>query len=107
MSNTAALTKQQTLKVAKLANLQIADSKLESLSEELNGVLDYVGTISQLKTTNTPETHQVTNLTNVFREDEIDQSRILTQDQALSGAKRTHSNYFVVAATIDKEQNDL
>ena len=65
-----------------------------------------VGYVSQLQSVNTEdvvETSQVTGLENVLREDEIDESRILTQEEALSGAKSTHNGFFVVDRIFEEK----
>jgi len=41
-------------------------------------------------------------LKNVTREDKIDETRMLSQKEALSQAKKTHKGFFVVPAVIHK-----
>ncbi|MBI5620037.1 Asp-tRNA(Asn)/Glu-tRNA(Gln) amidotransferase GatCAB subunit C, partial [Candidatus Gottesmanbacteria bacterium] len=57
--------------------------------------------IQTLDTSNVPETSQVTGSENVFRDDEVDAGRILTQEEALSNAKRTHNGFFVVKSVFE------
>ncbi len=66
------LTKEQVEKLAHLCRLKLTDEEIERLSGELTDILDYVEMLGELDTEGVPETSQVTGLTNVTREDEID-----------------------------------
>lgn len=88
----------ETKKIAALANLQLSNEQITKFSAQLSSVLDYISSIQSLDTTGVAETSQVTGLTNVFREDVVDETRMLTQEQALSNAKRTHNGFFFVDA---------
>lgn len=102
MSKSTTLTSALVAHVARLANLPTTPAEINAYTGDLASVLEYISLINQLDTADVVETNQVTGLTNVFREDEIDTGRMLTQEQALSQAARTHNNYFVVAAVIDQ-----
>jgi Asp-tRNA(Asn)/Glu-tRNA(Gln) amidotransferase C subunit len=39
-----------------------------------------------------------------MREDEIDVTRVLTQEQALSGTEETHNGYFVVDNVLTEKK---
>ncbi len=78
-----------TSKLAKLANLP--DS-----SVDIDSVLELVSKLKSISTDNVEPTSQVTGQTNVFRDDEIDKSRMFTQQEALSNAKKKKNGYFVV-----------
>jgi len=45
---------------------------------------------------------QVTGLENATREDEVQEERMFTQEEALRNAPRTHNGYFVVDQILDK-----
>ena len=87
--------------IAALANLQITDAQKEKFSSQLSSVLGYMAKIQSLNTQGVVETAQVTGLTNVFREDSIDEKRTFTQEEALQNAKRTYNGYFVVPAVFE------
>ncbi|MFZ2025092.1 MAG: Asp-tRNA(Asn)/Glu-tRNA(Gln) amidotransferase subunit GatC [Microgenomates group bacterium] len=87
--------------IAALANLQITDAQKEKFSSQLSSVLGYMAKIQSLNTDGVAETAQVTGLSNVFREDIIDQKRTFTQEEALQNAKRTYNGYFVVPAVFE------
>ncbi len=88
--------------IARLANLDLNDDQIKKITPQFSSVLDLVSQIQKLNTTNVPETSQVTGQENVFREDEVDGKRILTQEQALSNAKNKHDGYFVVDAIFEE-----
>lgn len=89
--------------VAKLANLPLSDAQLQQLEAGLSSVIDLVGHIQKLDTANIEPTSQVTGLENVTRPDVVDMSRVLSQEQALSNAKKTDHGYFVVPAIFAEE----
>lgn len=82
--------------IAKLANLLIDADQEKLFIPQLTAILAFVSKLQEISTDNVKSTAQVTGLVNVYREDVVDQSRILTQAQALSNAKKTHNGYFVV-----------
>jgi len=96
------ITPQEVQKVAKLANLTISPKHEEKFCEQFASVIDYISKIQTLNTSDIKETSQVTGLTNVFREDTIDKTRMFTQEAALLNAKRKHNGYFVVSAVFEE-----
>ena len=65
-------------KVAKLANLPLADEMVTKLQKDLDATIGLVDTLAQLDLQKVQPTSQVTGLTNVMRQDEIDKDRMLT-----------------------------
>lgn len=95
------ITGQIVEKIASLAHLILTPSQKQTFTQQLSSVIGYVSKVQKLDTSNVPETSQVTGLENVFREDEVDAGRMLTQEEALSNAKRTHNGFFVVDALFE------
>ncbi len=87
-------------KIARLANLILTNGEIEKFTPQLSAILDFVSKLQKLPTQNVPATAQVNDLENVFREDEVDQSRMLTQKEALANAPATHNGFFKVKAVI-------
>lgn len=87
--------------VAKLSNLPLTDDEAKTYQKNLSSILEYISKINELETEGVAQTNQVTGLTNVFRKDEVDMSRVLSQKDALACAKKTHQGYFVVSAVIE------
>lgn len=87
--------------VVKLAKLKLTPEEEKKLAPQLVKILDYISQLSKVSTENIMPTSQVTGLTNVYREDEIDTSRMLTQEQALSNAPATHNGFVKVKAIFE------
>jgi aspartyl-tRNA(Asn)/glutamyl-tRNA(Gln) amidotransferase subunit C len=97
------ITSDDTAHVAKLASLPVSNEKLKIFQAQLGSILEYVQVIQSTDTAQVKETHQTTGLTNVMREDVVDDSRTFTQVEALSNAKHTHKGYFLVPAIMEQE----
>ncbi len=67
----AKLTRDDVLKLALLARINLSDSEVEEFSEELSAILQYVEMLSGVDVAGLLPTNQVTGLTNVTREDTI------------------------------------
>lgn len=65
------LTRDDVLKLARLARLHLTDDEVESFSTELSTILQYVAQLDQVDVTGLQPTTQVTGLKNVMRKDEI------------------------------------
>jgi aspartyl-tRNA(Asn)/glutamyl-tRNA(Gln) amidotransferase subunit C len=87
--------------VAALANLPLDPKTEKKLQAQFEETLKTVAKINELDTSGVEPTSQVTGLANVTREDVIDLSRVLTQDQAIGQAPKTHHGYIVVPAIFD------
>jgi aspartyl-tRNA(Asn)/glutamyl-tRNA(Gln) amidotransferase subunit C len=86
--------------VAKLAQLVLTADEEKRFAAQLTSILEFISKLQQIPTKNVEPTSQVTGLTNVFREDEIDGSRMLSQEEALANAKETHNGFFKVRAIL-------
>ena len=87
--------------LAKLAHLPLSKKEAQELEKQVGVTVAYVSQLKSLSTKDIEETSQVTGLENVTRENEVDVSRMLTQEQALSNVKRTHTGFFVVDAVFN------
>lgn len=67
----ADLTRDDVLKLAKLAKLQLADEEADRLVKELSQILNYVEQLAEADVTGHKPTAQVTGLTNVTRADVV------------------------------------
>lgn len=88
--------------LARLMQMHLEPEEEEKLQQGFKDTLKTVKVFNELDTKNINPNFQVTGLSNVFRQDKIDKSRLLTQKQALSGAKKTHQGYFVVPRIINE-----
>lgn len=69
------LTKAQIQHIAKLARLELTDAELTEMTSKIGSILQYVDMLKEVDTKNVEPTAQVTGLTNVLREDAVDQSK--------------------------------
>src|SRR4051794_28758203 len=67
----AKLTREDILKLAQLARLELTDEEVEEYSQELTEILQYVEQLGSVDIAGLKPTNQVTGLTNVEREDKI------------------------------------
>ncbi len=65
------LSREDILKIAKLAKLELSEEQIEKFQVELGEILEYVEKLQSVNTDNLIPTNQVTGLTNVWREDVV------------------------------------
>ncbi len=65
------LTREDVLKLARLARLDLTDEEVETYRKELSAVLDYVAQLDGVDVAGLEPTSQVTGLKNVMREDKV------------------------------------
>lgn len=65
------LTREDVLKLAQLARLELSDAEIEEYRSELSEILQYVEQLQSVDIDGLEPTQQVTGLTNVTREDVI------------------------------------
>jgi len=67
----AKLTREDVLKLAQLARLDLTDAEVEEFAGELSEILQYVEQLGSVDVKGLKPTQQITGLTNVTRDDEI------------------------------------
>lgn len=67
----AKLTREDVLKLARLARISLTNEEVDRFTDELSAILGYVEQLSSVDVTGLKPTNQVTGLTNVMREDEV------------------------------------
>ena len=65
------LSKEDVLKLARLARLRLQPDEVVKFQKELTAIISYVEQLDAVDTTGIEPTYQVTGLTNVTRPDEI------------------------------------
>jgi len=93
------LTRDDVLKVARLARLTLDESEVEEFTGQLGQVLGYVGILDEADTEGVEPLAGASERTDVLREDEPGES--LARDQALSGAPRHDDRFFLVPPVLD------
>lgn len=67
----AKLSRDDVLKLAQLARLDLTPEEVEEFTEELSAILQYVEQLDKVDVSGLEPTNQVSGLTSVMREDEI------------------------------------
>lgn len=88
------LSKEEVLKIAKLARLELSADEVEKYQHELSSILEFVEQLKQVDTTNVIPTYQVTGLENHTRTDEINYT--FTRAQMLASAIDTAEDHLKV-----------
>lgn len=96
------ITKQTISHIAKLSNIPVTEEETENLRDAFAETLETISNLQTADISKTEPTHQVTGLTNVLREDEVDAEHMLSQEEALANAPETHNGYFVVPQIIEE-----
>jgi aspartyl-tRNA(Asn)/glutamyl-tRNA(Gln) amidotransferase subunit C len=89
-----AISREQVLHVAKLAELDLTDEEIERFAEQLGAILEAVGKVSELDLADVPPTSHPLSVVNVFAEDERCAS--LSVDEVFANAPAREDDYFRV-----------
>ncbi len=65
------ISRDDVLHLAQLSNLELNDNEIDGLKTDLGNILGYVAQLGELDTDGVEPTYQVTDLENVWRNDEI------------------------------------
>lgn len=85
--------------LAQLSSLQLSDEEVSALQQDIGGILNYVQQLSELNTEGVEPTYQVTDLKNVWREDEIVEDDV-TRQQLLALAPESLNNQVKVPKVL-------
>lgn len=94
-----AITKDTVKYVAHLARIDLAAKELETLSRQLEDILDFIDKLKQVDIKDIAPTSHILPINNVLRDDSPRES--LSSDQALENAPRKHGNFFGVPKVIE------
>jgi aspartyl-tRNA(Asn)/glutamyl-tRNA(Gln) amidotransferase subunit C len=95
----AKLSRDDILKLAHLARLDISEEEIELYQKELSSILQYVEQIQNTDVSGLKPTTQVTGLTNVMRDDEV-QDYGVSPDDLLRLAPKTQDRQLKVKRMI-------
>ena len=93
------IDKNQVKKVAKLSRISLEDSKLESLSKDLDSILKFVEQLNKLETKNTEPLTSIVDKTLESRKDIIDDGKI--KDQILKNSPDKNNEFFIVPKVVE------
>jgi aspartyl-tRNA(Asn)/glutamyl-tRNA(Gln) amidotransferase subunit C len=90
----AEIDREQLLKVAGLARLELREDEVERLEHQLNDILAAVSKVSELDLADVPATSHPLEVVNVWDEDEP--RPCLSAEDALANAPEREGNFFKV-----------
>ena len=93
------ITRAEVEHVSRLARLALSDDELDSLTGEMDAILDYVEQLNALDTEGIVPTAHAVPMENAFRPDEVRPG--FTTRQALSNAPDATDNAFRVRRVIE------
>jgi len=94
------LKKKDVLHIAELSNLKLSEDEIEKFTPQLDKIIEFVASLSEVNTDDVVATNQTTGLTNVAREDKVVSENILTHEQALSGTDNIHNGMIKVSKIL-------
>ncbi|MEK7227701.1 MAG: Asp-tRNA(Asn)/Glu-tRNA(Gln) amidotransferase subunit GatC [Patescibacteria group bacterium] len=91
------MDKEKVLNLAKLARIEMGDEEAEKLSHEFDAILDYVGEVKKISTTNNqrPTTNNFP-IRNIMRADDNPHESGVYTEKILNEAPAREGNYFKV-----------
>jgi aspartyl-tRNA(Asn)/glutamyl-tRNA(Gln) amidotransferase subunit C len=101
MSDKPSISREEVANLARLARIEMSESELDHLSNELDVILTAVARVSEVAGGDVAPTSHPLPLLNVFREDEVKPS--LSAQEALSGAPAQEEGRFKVPQILGEE----
>lgn len=92
------LTKEEVIKVSKLARIELSESEVEKFQKDLSAVLDYVEELKAVDTEGLDIVASVTGLENVSRADVAVNGE--NKDEILHNAPEIKDGYYKVKAIL-------
>ena len=96
------LTLEEVQHVAMLARLHLSDEELEKMREQLSTILEYIDMLSEVDVSEVAPTAQVTNLSNVLRDDVVQPS--MDRGDVLANAPDQQDGMFRVNAVFEDNE---
>ncbi len=75
--------------LATLSAISLSDDEIEQIRPDIEKIVEYINQLQEIDTSGVEPTYQVTGLTNVWREDDIEPS---ISSQKLVGLAAAHNN---------------
>ena len=88
-------------KVARLANIEIADNDVERIGDELSGILAWIEQLAEVNTDSVEPLANVANIELSLRKDEVTDGDCA--DKVLANAPEETQGFFVVPKVVEQE----
>jgi aspartyl-tRNA(Asn)/glutamyl-tRNA(Gln) amidotransferase subunit C len=96
------IDREQVIKVAHLARLEITPEEEEQFTTQLNSILDYFEQLSELDTTDVPPTTRAIELSNITRADRL--QPFIDKEALLTAAPEREGDYFRVPQILTSDE---
>ncbi len=90
------ITKEEVIKIAKLAHLELSDTDIEKYQKDLSGMLDYAEQLKEVDTEWVKPLYQVTWLENITREDTINKQSEEEMNKIVLWSKNAEDGQYIV-----------
>ncbi len=91
------ISKEEVLKIAKLAKLSVADDEIEQLTLDMTRIIEYADAINSAVEADL-EFDNISNITNAFNEDIVVES--FDRDEILKNREGGEKGYFLVKKSL-------
>jgi aspartyl/glutamyl-tRNA(Asn/Gln) amidotransferase C subunit len=92
------ITREEVLKIAKLAKLSVEENEIDQLSEEMSKIIEYADSINNVVETADVEFENINNIANAFNEDIVLDS--YDRDEILKNREGGENGYFVIRKSL-------
>ena len=93
------IDKNQVKKVAKLSRISLDESKIDSLSKDLDSIISFVEKLNELDTKEIKTLKSITNKTLETRNDVVDDGKI--KNDILKNSPEKNEDFFIVPKVIE------
>lgn len=93
-----ALSREEILKIARLAHIEVTEDELAVFQDKISSVLDYVGQLQEIDLKGVEPTAHVSGVTNVLRPDEVKSCEAATRERLLESMPAREGDYLKVKA---------
>lgn len=93
------VTQDDVRRIARLARIAEPSARIAQLTEELNGILDWVDMLGEVETDGVEPLNTAVQTPLPLREDEVTDGEI--RDQVLKNAPKSEEGFFVVPKSVE------
>lgn len=93
------ISKKELEHLADLSSFDLPETEVETLSDDINHIVDYISQLDQVDTDGVKPTYQTFEMENVWREDEI-QTQDANREDLLNTAPDTQDNQIKVPKVL-------
>ena len=96
------VSKKEVEKIASLARLSLSEKELESRTNDMNNILNYMDSLNEINADGVEELLNVHDMNNSLREDEYSNS--ISKKDVLKNSPSKNENYIEVPLTVKKDR---